>query len=141
MTAPSATSASFGAELFLPSQLSSKPVDTHSEEDSESDVSDDDDDQSIDQVTEYLAKASLGEQSEWENVPYYSATYLSTVGEPLPPPVTNSKSQSKLEDEVLGLEAAPGGWTTESYENSLAVDIVFEKFTKRVSLDFEQCIR
>jgi len=125
----------------LPSQLSSKPVDSHTEENSESDVSDEDDDQSIDQATESLAKASLGDKPEWENVPHYSATYLSTVNEPLPPPVANSKSQSKLEDEVLGSEVAPSGWTTEGYENSLAVDMVFEKFTKRVSLDPEQCVR
>jgi len=141
MTSPPATSTGFGAELFLPSQLSSVPVVTHTREDSESDVSDEDDDQSIDQVAESLAKASLGDKSEWQNTPYYTATYLSTISEPLPPPLANSKSQSKLEDEVLGLEAAPGGWTMESYENSLTVDTVFEKFTKRVSLDSEQCIR
>ncbi|KAJ3720891.1 programmed cell death protein 2 [Lentinula raphanica] len=80
--------------------------------------------------------------SPWKAAPAYTPPlYLSTASEYLPPqPKTRIPSGVDVLD-----PAAEGGkdisWAFEPYENSLEVDQVFERFTKRVGYEGEQCIR
>lgn len=95
-----------------------------------------------------LASTTLDE-SPWRSAPSYAPLYLSTVSEYLPP---QPKSKSKLPPGVVVVdpEAEPSGkdakdkdisWAFEPYENSLDVDHVFERFTRRVAYEGEQCVR
>lgn len=73
---------------------------------------------------------------EWLAYPSYEPVYLSTISEYLPPPPkSNIKAEKYLQDES-GQE-----WRMEGWEKSVNIDSVFEKFTKRVSNEPEQCVR
>jgi len=107
-------------------------------------VEDDGDDQSDSASSERslltaLASVTIAE-SPWRCAPSYPTLYLSTVGEYLPP-------QAKLkvpkgiqvgDDETKDKDVS---WATETYENSLEMDHVFERFIKRVGYEGEQCVR
>jgi len=76
--------------------------------------------------------------SEWKSAPAYPPLYLSTASEYLPP-------QSKPHNAPHITDSEGGGkdisWASEAYEDSLEMDHVFERFTKRVGYEGEQCIR
>jgi pre-rRNA-processing protein TSR4 len=83
------------------------------------------------------------EESPWQNAPTYPPLYLSTVAEYLPP-----QSKPRLPKDVivddLGDEDKKDkdvSWAKETYEDSLEVDQVFERFMKRVGYEGEQCVR
>lgn len=89
-----------------------------------------------------LASVTIAE-SPWRCAPSYPTLYLSTVGEYLPPQakpkVPKGIQVSELgDDETKDKDVS---WATETYENSLAVDHVFERFTKRVGYEGKQCVR
>ena len=89
-----------------------------------------------------MASTTLNE-SPWPSAPSYPPFYLSTVSEYLPPPPKPRLPQGvKVED--LGDEDKKDkdiSWAKETYEDSLEVDHVFERFTKRVGYEGEQCVR
>ncbi|KAH8795892.1 programmed cell death protein 2 [Flagelloscypha sp. PMI_526] len=127
----------FGApETPKPSSPSPPPAEDESDSDSdaESDTS---------SLNLALESSSLT-ASSWSSCPTYPPLYLSTQVEYLP---TASDSKSKLpkgvEVQELDPESTEGGatWGPEAYENSLNVDQVFERFTKRVAAEGEQCVR
>jgi pre-rRNA-processing protein TSR4 len=83
------------------------------------------------------------EESPWQNAPTYPSLYLSTVAEYLSP-----QSKPRLPKDVivddLGDEDKKDkdvSWAKETYEDSLEVDQVFERFMKRVGYEGEQCVR
>jgi pre-rRNA-processing protein TSR4 len=90
-----------------------------------------------------LATTTL-EESPWRSAPSYAPLYLSTSSEYLPAP-----QKIKLPPGVQIVDpsddAGKGGkdvsWIAEAYENSLEVDQVFERFTKRVGFEGDQCVR
>lgn len=84
------------------------------------------------------------EESPWASSPAYPPLYLSTTSEYVPPPPKFKLPASVLveddiDDEIKGAKGA--NWAVEAYENSLDVDHVFERFTKRVGYEGEQCVR
>jgi pre-rRNA-processing protein TSR4 len=79
------------------------------------------------------------ESSGWASAPSYSAVYLSSLAEHLPPLPTNDKLRdARVADPVEGNHKS---WAFESYENSLRIDRVFENFSRRVGYQGEQCVR
>ncbi|KAJ7460580.1 programmed cell death protein 2 [Mycena latifolia] len=90
-----------------------------------------------------LAVTTL-EESPWKSAPSYPPLYLSTCSEYLP-----AQPKVKLPPGVQIVDplddSGKGGkdvsWISETYENSLDVDQVFERFTKRVGYEGEQCVR
>jgi pre-rRNA-processing protein TSR4 len=82
-------------------------------------------------------------ESPWRCAPSYPPLYLSTVGEYLSPrakpKVPKGIQVSELgDDEKKDKDVS---WATETYENSLEMDHVFERFTERVGYEGEQCVR
>lgn len=89
-----------------------------------------------------LTSATL-EDSPWTAAPRYSAQYLSTSPEYITP---EPKRKVPTGEEILageqdGKDSKGAPWTAEAYENSLDIDQVFEKFSKRVEYEPEQCVR
>jgi len=135
-----------GAQIF--GHISTE-TETHSALGSNEDGSDkDDDDMQSDSASSErslltaLASVSIAE-SPWRSAPSYPALYLSTVGEYLPPQ-TKHKLPKGIQVTELGEDERKDkdvSWTTETYENSLEMDHVFERFTKRVGHEGEQCVR
>ena len=83
------------------------------------------------------------EESPWQNAPIYPSFYLSTVAEYLPPP-SKARVPKDVTVEDLGDEDKKDkdvSWAKETYEDSLEVDQVFERFMKRVGYEGEQCVR
>jgi pre-rRNA-processing protein TSR4 len=77
--------------------------------------------------------------SIWRNGPSYPALYLSTTSEYIPPP---PKTKASTKDQHIDdHDSKDVKWISEAYENSLDVDNVFEKFSKRVGYEGEQCVR
>ncbi|KAI0652841.1 programmed cell death protein 2 [Cubamyces menziesii] len=120
-----------------PAERDGSPDDEHTSE-GESGTEDEDD-----SLVAGMQSASL-EDSPWTAAPAYPPLYLSTVAEYLPPPPKvkvpagatvdpDDKNASKGKDS--------GGWDFEGYENSLDVDHAFERFSRRVSYEGEQCLR
>jgi pre-rRNA-processing protein TSR4 len=89
-----------------------------------------------------LASLPIAE-SPWKCAPSYPTLYLSTVGEYLPPQV-KPKVPKGIQVSELGDEETKDkdvSWATETYEDSLEMDHVFERFTKRVGYEGKQCVR
>ena len=81
--------------------------------------------------------------SPWRSAPSYPTLYLSTVGEYLPPQ-TKPKVPKGIQVSELGDDEKKDkdvSWATETYENSLEMDHVFERFTKRIGYEGKQCVR
>lgn len=82
--------------------------------------------------------------SFWAAAPSYPAVYLSTLSEYIP---QSSKGKTpanvSMEDpiETDGKAGKDAIWTLETYENSLEIDSVFDRFSKRVGFTGEQCLR
>ncbi|KAH7890676.1 programmed cell death protein 2 [Phlebopus sp. FC_14] len=90
-----------------------------------------------------MASTSI-EESAWAAAPSYPSVYLSTVSEYIPqPPTAKIPSSARVEDpaEDGGKMDKSATWALEAYENSLEVDNVFDRFTKRVGHTGEQCLR
>ncbi|KAJ7132085.1 programmed cell death protein 2 [Mycena epipterygia] len=129
-----------GAQIFGDSAMSaaSPPVEAEDEtSDAESDAGSDE------ELLTALAATTLHE-SPWRSAPSYPPLYLSTCSEYLP-----AQSKIKLPPGVQVVDplddSGKGGkdvsWISEAYENSLDVDQVFERFTKRVGYEGDQCVR
>ncbi|KAJ7224488.1 programmed cell death protein 2 [Mycena pura] len=129
-----------GAQIFGDSVPAAGGVPAPSAEadganDAESDSSDD-------ELLSALAATTL-EESPWLSAPSYAPIYLSTCSEYLP-----AQPKNKLPPGVQIADPDDSGkgdkdvsWISEAYENSLDVDHVFERFTKRVGYEGEQCVR
>ncbi|KAI0763746.1 programmed cell death protein 2 [Trametes elegans] len=112
--------------------------------------SEDEDDESGDGEDDALAaslQATSLSDSPWKTAPAYAPLYLSTVSEYLPPPPkvrvpAGATVDPDAEDgkSPKGKDSA-AGWDLEGYENSLDVDHAFERFSKRVGYEGEQCLR
>ena len=81
--------------------------------------------------------------SAWAAAPSYPPIYLSTVAEYIPPEPKlkippNAQMEEPSGDDKQGKDTP---WGFEGYENTLKVDNVFDRFTKRVSHTAEQCLR
>jgi pre-rRNA-processing protein TSR4 len=92
-----------------------------------------------------MASTSL-ETSPWISAPSYPPLYLSTVSEYLPPPPkaklpAGVHIQDPADDDSGKEDGKNKNWAFEAYENSLEVDHVFDRFTKRVGYEGEQCVR
>ncbi|KAH7914626.1 programmed cell death protein 2 [Hygrophoropsis aurantiaca] len=84
------------------------------------------------------------EESPWTAAPSYQPMYLSTSSEYLPPAAKSKPSSDiRVEDPADNddKKTKDTTWAFEGYENSLEVDHVFDRFTKRVSYAGEQCLR
>lgn len=84
------------------------------------------------------------DDSPWQAAPSFPPIYLSTVSEYLPPPPKTKIPQGARIDDLADEDPKSGkdmNWAFEPYENSLEVDNVFDRFTKRVSNTGEQCLR
>ncbi|KAF7356823.1 hypothetical protein MVEN_01017700 [Mycena venus] len=137
---PNSSPFGLGAQIFgdSPSTASSPPVEEADEpSDNESDAT------SEEELLTALAATTL-EESPWRSAPSYTPLYLSTCSEYLP-----AQPKPKLPPGVQVIEPLDdpdkGGkdvsWIAEAYENSLDVDQVFERFTKRVGFEGDQCVR
>ncbi|KAI0331510.1 hypothetical protein GY45DRAFT_1404960 [Cubamyces sp. BRFM 1775] len=107
---------------------------------SESGTEDEDEDDSL---VAGMQSASL-EDSPWKAAPAYPPLYLSTVAEYLPPPPkvkVPAGATVDPDDDKASKGKDSGGWDFEGYENSLDVDHAFERFSRRVSYEGEQCLR
>lgn len=82
--------------------------------------------------------------SFWAAAPSYPAVYLSTQSEYIPQPSkAKAPTSARIEDpvEADGKTGKDSIWALETYENSLEIDNVFDRFTKRVGFTGEQCLR
>ncbi|OBZ66410.1 Cell differentiation protein rcd1 [Grifola frondosa] len=129
---PAATSTDNADNTREADTLSSSNQDDSEDEDSDSDE---------DSLVEGLEAASL-EDSPWAASPAYKPLYLSTMPEYMPPPpklkVPSGADIVAENDDRTGKE---GGWALEGYENSIDIDHAFERFSKRVANEGEQCLR
>ncbi|KAF9221417.1 hypothetical protein BS17DRAFT_785351 [Gyrodon lividus] len=113
------------------------------QDDNHSDADSDDSSASGHPLVTAMASATLGE-SIWAATPSYPAMYLSTMSEYIPqPPKAKIPTNASIEDppEDDGKAGKEATWALEAYENSLEVDNVFDRFTKRVGYTGEQCFR
>lgn len=105
----------------------------------EPNTTDTDSDDSEESLLTAMARTVISD-SPWQSAPAYTPMYLSTVSEYLPP-----QSESKLpsDSQILDSDDGKGDspWISEKYENSMAIDPVFERFTRRVGAEGEQCVR
>ncbi|KAI0955134.1 hypothetical protein AcW1_006806 [Taiwanofungus camphoratus] len=134
-----------GSQVFGKASLTPPPEDTEEvAQDHASSPSDDESDSTDDvgaDLADSMAAASL-ENSPWAAAPAYSPLYLSTVSEYLPPaPKVKVPSSADFDVDDDGRKAKDSGWAMEGYENSIEVDHAFERFTKRVGYEGEQCLR
>lgn len=79
--------------------------------------------------------------SAWTTGPEYSPIYISTVPEYLPPPPKSKVTIAEVDDIGAGEKNKEGSWSMEGYENSLEVDHAFERFSRRLGHQGEQCVR
>ncbi|KAH9946508.1 programmed cell death protein 2 [Amylocystis lapponica] len=138
-----------GTQVFGAAPLP-EPRRSTADDDRESDSShsDDDDDEGSDEgdaaedIAAQMASTTI-EDSPWAAAPAYPPLYLSTVSEYLPaqPKRTVPAGAAFDEDAADGTHGKDGGWALEGYENSLAVDHVFERFSQRVAHEGAQCLR
>lgn len=137
-----------GAQVFgdvSPSPASDPSAlgDPKGEEVGETDSGDEDGSDSDDSLITAMAGTTISE-SVWKDAPSFPPLYLSTVSEYLPaapkaalPPGVQIMDPSEGE----GNSGKDASWISESYENSLEIDQVFDKFSKRVEVEPEQCVR
>ncbi|KIJ20783.1 hypothetical protein PAXINDRAFT_65908 [Paxillus involutus ATCC 200175] len=132
-----------GDQIF--GELSSDtPNQSHpAQDDDHSDTDSDDSSASEHSLVTAMASANLRD-SIWTATPSYPTMYLSTVSEYIPQsPKAKIPGNARIEDPAeddskTGKEAT---WALEGYENSVEVDNVFDRFTKRVGHTGEQCFR
>lgn len=67
---------------------------------------------------------------------------MSTDAEYLPRSASKDLHNVVEDEDGMGSAGDKGTtWASETYENSLKVDQVFERFSKRVGAEGEQCVR
>jgi pre-rRNA-processing protein TSR4 len=126
---------SFGLGTQIFGEDPSKEIDSNvSGSEDENEESDDDEASSL--VTA-LTRTVISD-SPWRSAPAYKPVYLSTISEYLPP---QPKQKLSSASQGLDMDDATGAWMSEKYENSLHVDPIFERFTRRVATEGEQCVR
>ncbi|KAG6837173.1 hypothetical protein H0H93_013763 [Arthromyces matolae] len=148
---PSQTMFGMGIQIFgdtsTPVESSeSKPDESANHEEEEEDQTDTDsadESSSEDELITAMASVTVAE-SFWKASPSYPPLYLSTLSEYLPPQpkpkvppgtqITDSLDDDLKKDKDIS-------WASEPYEDSLDMDHVFERFTKRVAYEGEQCVR
>jgi pre-rRNA-processing protein TSR4 len=136
---PNTTPFGLGAQVFGDSTALSPSI----QDDDDQETSDTDSDATSEELLTALAATTL-EESAWRSAPSYPPLYLSTCSEYLP-----AQPKPKLPPGVQIVDSlddsGKGGkdvsWIAEAYENSLDVDQVFERFTKRVGFEGDQCVR
>jgi pre-rRNA-processing protein TSR4 len=126
MSSQSNNTIAFGTDFFsnqaLPSEAPKEEV-----QDEEDEVSD---------LANTLHDVSL-DLSEWESVPSHPPLYLATTEEEL----SSTGTKSAPKDATAASGDGSDAFGPEIYENSLDTDPVFERFSKRVSSEGEQCVR
>lgn len=111
--------------------------------DDDSDAESDHSSSSEDSLITAMASTRVAD-SFWAAAPSYPAIYLSTVSEYIPQPSKAKVPVSARIEDPVGADGKAGKdaiWALETYENSLEIDNVFDRFTKRVGFTGEQCIR
>ncbi|KAJ7257896.1 programmed cell death protein 2 [Mycena haematopus] len=140
---PNSTPFGLGAQIFGDSPPAAPSPSAPIQEEDDQDTSDAESDVTSEELLTALAATTL-EESPWRAAPSYPPIYLSTCSEYLP-----AQPKPKLPPGVQVVdsldEPGKGGkdvsWIAEAYENSLDVDQVFERFTKRVGFEGDQCVR
>ena len=100
----------------------------------------DESDASEESLLTAMTKATIAE-SPWQSALAYPPIYLSTISEYLPPePKLKAPSDAQVLDSSADMKGG-SSWMSERYEQSLGLDPVFERFTRRVAAEGEQCIR
>lgn len=142
MKAPLAAKNPFGlgAQIFgdapVPAATNEKENDETPEEESDTESN-----TSEESLLTAMTNTNL-DDSAWAAVPAYPPLYLSTASEYLPPkPKPKLPPGAQVSDPVAEEGGKDISWAFEPYENSLKVDQVFDRFTKRVEYEGEQCIR
>ena len=145
-SAAAASPFGIGSQIFGATTEEEQPVPPEPEfedDDGDSDTDDSEDsedtvDEEAEDLAEALAKTTLSDvYAVWKDMPSYPPLYMSTVSEYLPP---EPKAKTKMEvDDGLGDGKTKGA--LEAYENSMSVDEIFSRFTKRVECEGGQCIR
>lgn len=137
----------FGTQIFGDAPAPApEPETPENDEEAEGPASDEEEEEESSSEDETLATALAAttlESSAWKDAPHYDALYLSTDSEYLPPapkPIIPA-SAVLVDDEDLDKKSKDASWSMEGYENSLDIDHVFERFTKRVGYEAEQCLR
>ncbi|KAF8899632.1 programmed cell death protein 2 [Gymnopilus junonius] len=132
-----------GTQIFGATSAEEPSAEVEAEKDEDNDQeSDMESEASEESLLTAIASTTISE-SPWRSAPSYPSLYLSTVSEYLPPP-PKSRLPQGVKVEELGEDDKKEkdiSWAKETYEDSLEVDHVFERFTKRVSYEAEQCIR
>lgn len=135
-----------GTNIFGVTPPPALPTPTQSKEDdhgNDDDLSDVESNSTSSEEELLTAMASVTvEKSLWKSAPSYPPLYLSTASEYLPPltkPKLPPGAQDILADDDKGGKDI--SWASEAYEDSLEMDHVFERFTKRVAYEGEQCVR
>lgn len=108
-----------------------------------SDAESDDSSSSEDSLITALTSTRVAD-SFWVAAPSYPAVYLSTLSEYVPQPSkAKAPANARIEEpvEANGKTGKDSIWASETYENSLEIDDVFDRFTKRVESTGEQCLR
>jgi pre-rRNA-processing protein TSR4 len=138
----------FGAQVFgnvgVPTSESElKPTKADVRSDEDEGLSDTESDSGSEKSLLTAMASTTIDESPWKSAPFYRPLYLSTTSEylpPLPKPKIPAGAQIIDSDEE-GKGGKDISWASEGYENSLKVDNVFERFTKRVGYEGEQCVR
>ncbi|EIN06067.1 hypothetical protein PUNSTDRAFT_73370 [Punctularia strigosozonata HHB-11173 SS5] len=127
-----------------PDEVDERGSDSEEEESSSEPEPEDESESGESELVTAMAGATL-DTSPWAAAPAYPAQYLSTTAEYLPPP-PKAKLPAGVSvddpDAESGKGKGGGGeWGLEGYENSMELDHVFERFTKRAGYAGEQCVR
>ena len=127
-----------GFEGFGVKEDNPDPKDEGAEAGEDEDEEDDEDEE----LVTAMATATL-DTSPWASAPRYSSLYMSTTAEYLPPTLKSSIPvvEEAPEEDGDGKKGKDVAWAMEGYENSMDVDHAFERFSKRVGYEAEQCIR
>jgi pre-rRNA-processing protein TSR4 len=133
----------FGTQIFndASAEANTSPEETGEASDAESEASVSS--TSNESLIVAMSSTTIG-TSPWASAPLYPPLYLSTISELLPPPPkAKLPPGTQVQDPVHdgGKEGKNQSWAFEAYENSLEVDHVFDRFSKRVGFEGEQCVR
>ncbi|KIJ55452.1 hypothetical protein M422DRAFT_152016 [Sphaerobolus stellatus SS14] len=109
--------------------------------DTEAEDEEDEEDESSDETKESIMEGAEA-SPEWKTHPAYKPVYLSTESEYIPPaPKTKARPEKLLDSEVDVGDKKEQDWGMEGWEQSEDLDSTFDRFTKRVSSEPEQCVR
>lgn len=132
-----------GSQIFSASSVEETLPEPKSDQVSDAESEGSDTSTSDESLITAMATTTL-DVSPWNSAPSYYPLYLSTSSEYLPPPPkTKLPDGAQIEDlmDDDGKHGKGANWAFEAYENSLEVDQVFDRFTKRVGYEGRQCVR